>query len=54
MNLVRLILCLALSVPSMAFGQTQCVLTEVDEEGTPTKGRCEERPQGTGDDSDTL
>ena len=41
-------------MPSMAMAQTQCVLTEVDEDGTPTKGRCEERPQGTGDDSDTL
>ena len=53
LHLVSLILCLALAFPSMVFGQTQCVLTEVDEDGTPTKGRCEERPQGKGDDSDT-
>ena len=53
MHLVSLMLCLALAFPSMVFGQTQCVLTKVDEDGTPTKGRCEERPQGKGDDSDT-
>lgn len=51
--LVGLMLCLALAFPSMAMGQRQCVLTDVDEDGTPTKGRCEERPQGKGDDSDT-
>lgn len=52
MNVGRLILCVVFLMPSIALGQRQCVLTDVDKNNRPIEGRCVEI-QKKSDNSDT-